>query len=336
MTSCTGVFRPPDDKVELETGVETDTDRDTTWIDTACDECVEICDDGIDNDKDNLIDCEDIDCVGDPACVEVCDDGIDNDGDGRVDCDDSDCDGDASCVEICNDGIDNDGDGLVDCEDGDCAGSGYCVEICTDGIDNDGDGLIDCVDDECWGPDCHDSGVSAWVDGGRMRARNEWEWVYRFSSWCSSAKFGREREAFGTAFSITGKVQATPKGATGPVTCDWRVDRASFGHQSTLTTWPSYRSSLTADPVSRTGVSVDPGCGIGPTATWFLPQGLYLYGTQFIDSGFNVWYAGARTNSGRTSGYGINFTCSSYWTTVRSSASFEPLHRGNSIYTRYP
>jgi Tol biopolymer transport system component len=59
-----------------------------------------------------------------PIPAEHCTDGIDNDGDGLVDCDDSeDCGHDPACTEppsdpeICDDGIDNDGDGLTDCLD---------------------------------------------------------------------------------------------------------------------------------------------------------------------------------------------------------------------------
>jgi hypothetical protein len=55
---------------------------------------------------------------------EICDDGISNDGDRFVDCDDFDCDDDVACgsdgPEICNDGISNDGDRFVDCDDFDC------------------------------------------------------------------------------------------------------------------------------------------------------------------------------------------------------------------------
>ena len=90
----------------------------------------EDCTDGIDNDGDGLIDCDDsVDCGDDPACTEpppdseICDDGVDNDGDGQIDCNDSDCGDDPVCdeppsdPEICDDGIDNDGDGLTDCAD---------------------------------------------------------------------------------------------------------------------------------------------------------------------------------------------------------------------------
>lgn len=51
--------------------------------------------------------------------TEVCDDGIDNDGDGLVDAADPDCNVNPP-PEICTDGIDNDLDGLVDGADPDC------------------------------------------------------------------------------------------------------------------------------------------------------------------------------------------------------------------------
>ena len=68
-------------------------------------------------------------CEGGGSGGEVCDDGIDNDGDGYIDCDDFDC---PPCEggEVCDDGIDNDGDGYIDCDDFDCncAGEGSCAE----------------------------------------------------------------------------------------------------------------------------------------------------------------------------------------------------------------
>jgi hypothetical protein len=80
---------------------------------------------------------------GDPDCgavtvrvsvidSEVCTDGIDNDRDDSVDCDDSDCAEDLACNEslhgaaACTDSADNDEDGFIDCFDIDCAGSSGC------------------------------------------------------------------------------------------------------------------------------------------------------------------------------------------------------------------
>ncbi len=61
---------------------------------------------------------------------EDCGDGVDNDVDGDVDCDDSDCFGDPTyCTTedgFCADGLDNDGDGTYDCVDTDCSASAVC------------------------------------------------------------------------------------------------------------------------------------------------------------------------------------------------------------------
>jgi hypothetical protein len=80
-----------------------------------------------------------------PGASETCNDGLDNDGDSFIDCDDFDCDCDES--KNCHDGLDNDGDGFIDCEDFDCD----CDESknCHDGLDNDGDGYVDCDDFDC-------------------------------------------------------------------------------------------------------------------------------------------------------------------------------------------
>ncbi len=96
----------------------------------------EVCTDGVDNDDDGLIDCDDSDCAAEPACdapitETVCDDGIDDDDDGLIDCDDSDCAADPACVApttetLCDDSLDNDDDGAIDCGDTDCAGDPAC------------------------------------------------------------------------------------------------------------------------------------------------------------------------------------------------------------------
>lgn len=132
----------------------------------------ELCSGGFDEDDDGLIDCADDDCASEEACIEsLCDDGLDNDGDGPIDCLDSDCDSD--CPEVCDDGRDNDGDGLIDCEDADCVDAEACGELlCDDGLDDDGDGLIDCDDDDCWGLDCHPDGIRTQVTGGMLTLRD--------------------------------------------------------------------------------------------------------------------------------------------------------------------
>lgn len=77
--------------------------------------------------------------------TEVCDDNIDNDGDETVDCDDADCAGTTACAddggddedsgptgpEICDDpdGEDEDGDDDANCADSECAGTEKCDEL---------------------------------------------------------------------------------------------------------------------------------------------------------------------------------------------------------------
>lgn len=120
------------------------------------------CDDGIDNDNDGDIDCEDTDCTGTALCGDenttaFCSDNFDNDADGDIDCDDTDCFGVVGACDTesaCDDGVDNDADGNTDCADSDCTGIAPCgaedtEAACADSFDNDGDGLIDCADSDC-------------------------------------------------------------------------------------------------------------------------------------------------------------------------------------------
>ena len=88
----------PDDTAPPEGDTDTDADADTdadTDADSDADTDVTTetdCGDGLDDDGDGLVDCEDGDCAGDPLCEEAdCDDGLDNDADGLTDCDDDDC-----------------------------------------------------------------------------------------------------------------------------------------------------------------------------------------------------------------------------------------------------
>ena len=85
---------------------------DTTDININCDFVFEDCTDGIDNDFDELIDCQDPDC--EDTCMEPGDDD-DNNGETPTD------------PENCSDGIDNDGDGFTDCVDIDCIRDAGCL-----------------------------------------------------------------------------------------------------------------------------------------------------------------------------------------------------------------
>ncbi len=83
------------------------------------------CNNGIDEDDDGRIDCDDFDCRGVEVCLG-CFDGIDNEDNGAADCDDSTCGDSEACIGDCDDGLDDDGDGRTDCDDPDCAGSPAC------------------------------------------------------------------------------------------------------------------------------------------------------------------------------------------------------------------
>jgi hypothetical protein len=107
-----------------------------------------------------------------------CSDGVDNNGNGEIDCDDAACDGiscdanGSTCVTMvctcpggsmetaCNDGLDNDCDGDIDCGDVNCDAAPICGEDCDDGIDNNGDTLVDCVDPVCAGQSCGPNGLT--------------------------------------------------------------------------------------------------------------------------------------------------------------------------------
>jgi hypothetical protein len=66
----------------------------------------------------------------DLVAAETCDDGVDNDFDDAIDCDDSDCFGREPCDAAetnCSDGADNDGDSDIDCDDSDCTDQVVCL-----------------------------------------------------------------------------------------------------------------------------------------------------------------------------------------------------------------
>jgi MYXO-CTERM domain-containing protein len=107
----------------------------------------ELCNNGIDDDGDSDIDCQDSQCGNDPVCREtLCDNGLDDNGNGLIDCQDATCATNPACAEICDNDQDDDGDGNIDCQDGDCIGTSACREVCDNDQDDDGDGKVDCQD----------------------------------------------------------------------------------------------------------------------------------------------------------------------------------------------
>lgn len=139
------------------------------------------CSDGLDNDADGKIDCNDAECTFNPlvtVCgggektLEACSNGRDDDGDGKRDCADPGCTGNPyvlvcgtspflreSTNASCADRSDNDRDGFVDCKDYGCQNNPVVrvcgsyensLALCTNGRDDDGDGKVDCADPHCW------------------------------------------------------------------------------------------------------------------------------------------------------------------------------------------
>jgi len=99
-------------------------------------------------------------CVKPPeGMLEDCTDGVDNNADGLIDCDDPICTdtryGHYSCMEDCLAPGDEDEDGYADCDDPDCSEGEYhyyycpVPEVCSGNLDEDGDGYWDCDDSDC-------------------------------------------------------------------------------------------------------------------------------------------------------------------------------------------
>ena len=126
------------------------------------------CSDGVDNDQDGLVDCEDPDCIWESGqCGEVmpnvppeqarettvayCNsiaDPVKRETCRRWEA--------KAAVEQCHDGIDNDGNGKFDCGDDACKAmmEACCVmesddARCSNGIDDDQNGFADCLDFSC-------------------------------------------------------------------------------------------------------------------------------------------------------------------------------------------
>jgi hypothetical protein len=92
-------------------------------------------------------------CSGVEPPAENCRNGIDDDGDGAIDCDDGACAGEQACevvAEDCFNVIDDDGDGAADCGDADCANQAAC-QTCNAQPD-------DCAGESiCIGQQCEDA-----------------------------------------------------------------------------------------------------------------------------------------------------------------------------------
>lgn len=135
-------------------------DGESETINTVYENTIMACSDGIDNDGNGLVDCEDPGCQAtrsdrtfgpaETVCateennIYTCSDGKDNDGNGFIDCQDHNCKKTAVCC-------------VAQGKEGDCSDSDKtsqaCIEeaiaSCSDGIDNDCNRYKDCDDNSC-------------------------------------------------------------------------------------------------------------------------------------------------------------------------------------------
>jgi len=112
---------------------------------TPCASRPEICGNNLDDNCNNLADCQDPGCFGDPRCApagqEICNNNLDDDDDGRIDCADPDCMNSLACrptmgMEICDNRIDDNNNNLVDCADPLCTTFPGCLVVsCTTDVD---------------------------------------------------------------------------------------------------------------------------------------------------------------------------------------------------------
>jgi hypothetical protein len=103
------------------------------------------------------------DCGAAPTSETSCSDGIDNDCDGFVDCDDADCGSDPACAApFCGDLVCDAGEDQCNCAI-DCGSPPSTETQCSDGVDNDCDGLVDGDDPDCQ-LSCGDVGSSCTTD----------------------------------------------------------------------------------------------------------------------------------------------------------------------------
>ncbi|MFP6737771.1 MAG: thrombospondin type 3 repeat-containing protein, partial [Planctomycetota bacterium] len=115
---------------------------------------VEDCENGVDDDLDGLVDCEDSDCARHNACQpEICGNGEDDDGDGLTDCDDSDCEAAEECQVVAGPVFyraDADDNGSVQLTDGiyilNFLFLGGAAPPCFDSADADDNGAVQLTD----------------------------------------------------------------------------------------------------------------------------------------------------------------------------------------------
>lgn len=270
-----------------------------------------------------------------PSEEEDCTDGVDEDGDGLVDCEDADCFDTPACTEACTDEVDNDLDGLVDCEDDDCWGlgchpEGVRVQVLSGRLSWTRNAL------HRWqgrNRTCFSSPFFTSTGAYKATFRDYSHTLYRHSGVLTLADVaGRVRVL------APGKQWATETAAT---TCTWSFSAGSLVFD-TAKYWESDAGSGTATlgPVRRAGMHVAPGCrllGSDFLPSQLLPMGTYValptaigYESSWRTYAYykapgDVWYSGQLVGSGFSSSprHDVAPGCSSSWAVW--TATMDPL-----------
>lgn len=330
---CNGVDDDCDGEVDpgLRAYLYVDGDRDGFGSGSAKMQCV----DGADSVEESG-DCDDTDPDIHPGAAEVCDDDVDNDCDELLDCLDSDCSS-PSCEEVCDDGWDNDADGLMDCEDADCVADDRCIEICGDYKDNDQDGLTDCEDDDCaleW--DC--MGVDFTYGSGQFelthRSRDWMLWNSEVPD--TGCKVYITFAATNFTGTARGPIPASPSVET---SCTWRLDRVLQQGREVRSGGVCGDSYVGLKVQSSSGLEWSPDCPWDDrAASEFFPSRMYarkrssgtkwVFGTYDWDEPpyFTGLISGSRSTTYRDDSGTLTYRArtSTFWGQLQGSGPYTP------------
>lgn len=201
--------------------------------------------------------------------TEDCSNGIDDDADGLLDCEDGDCAAAGVCREVCDNAADDDVDGLVDCDDDECWGAEPCLPCA--GLECHPEGVRVRVlrgRAELRSRRVVSSSVSEYTTPCASG-----------TSPCSYAVGASTRTGTLSLAGVGGVVSVLPPGgrwstAAVPTMCSWSFSAGEMAFRRHRT-WVGDGVFETSElgPVARSGMDVEPGCRLSGTS--FLPAELW-------------------------------------------------------------